>query len=277
MKKNLGIWFLLLAFCLFLLHGCAEQDYISEYEPLVLPEPISSIADAQYEVTESDATAEFIGPYGIKSLLDQKVYWDGETLQADFYFPTDVSIGDINGARSFVSTKLYLVSTDKYGSFPYEQWLHDNVLGQRKQKCEQVICNIYADDQLLMQDRYKEEDLPYFTHYENIQIILPARIIEPYYAESLMKLIRKNTPAAEFAIQKSLINKTHFLQVRTSYSVNPKLIEPWQKYIEQEVASLLIPEIPSNSNQPQMLMLQLFRNGTLYYQTIYSSDTNTWS
>lgn len=252
------------------LSACSAPQ--QEFSALDLSEFIyAGIADSGEDITTNDNTQRFQAIYGMNSLLNHYFYWEesSRTVQINFYFDQGVTRSEVDAARQFVLTNLYIGDLGLWEAGIYEDWLF---VGRERREIDNVYCMIYIGDDLILQDIYQGETL---SHFENPQVYLAIRHCQSEYANSLTDFIHDTLGSqANVRYQASLLGTVLLIQIETPATVSGDALPAIKKYIEAEFSDLAFQDGQSlNEGKYPILVLLFFRPDGLYYQEAYLNIT----
>ena len=113
--------------------------------PIIVPEKAVTY-------TDRNATAIFLSDWGMKDLLQNTVYQDGDEINIDYWFSEEVDVYQIDKARSVAIWVFVLRHPRNYGPFPYQ-----NIASNRAIEWKTVSCRVYRGEELLHHERYDEK------------------------------------------------------------------------------------------------------------------------
>lgn len=243
-----------------------------EFSALDLSEYIyAGIAVCGEDITTKDNTQRFQSIYAMNSLLNHYLYWEESsgTVQINFYFDQDVTRSEVDAARHFVLTNLYIGDLGLWEPGIYEDWLF---LGKERREIDNVYCMIYIGDDLVLQDIYQGETL---SHYENPQVYLAIRHRQLEYTNPLTDFIRDTLGSqANVRYQASLLGTALLIQIETPTTVSSDALPAIKEYIEADFSELAFQDGQSpNEGKYPLLVLLFFRPDGLYYQEAFLNVT----
>ena len=108
-KATLFFAVCLVFFTILVLSSCANEkrykEYYSNYKGKIEEYlPKSTIEKDSIKFTDIQMNTVFKTDYGWNELLSHDTYWDGESVQIDYYFSPNVDLWQIDAARSFSIT-----------------------------------------------------------------------------------------------------------------------------------------------------------------------------
>lgn len=200
------------------------------------------------DLTIADATQSFQELYGLTSLTGQTLFRDQETAQMAFYFEEDAPFYQIDTARSYVIMKFVLGQLNDGSRVEYEHWLAED--GKPKEFPE-ILCKIYVNDRLLLEDHYENKQVS--SCYENNQDYFQLRSFVPEEQDALSEVIRKCTGSSDILFQKSILNGTLIITVKTD------------KYISPEKTEQLLDELNAWKDSNDTVAVSFLINEECYY------------
>lgn len=263
-KVSYSALFVSLCFC-FALAGCAEKNSEAIAYAPVQSYP-TALSGAPVSLTEAPADALFQNPdyYAMPNLAKHTVEESGGTLKACFYFKNTATAAELNSARSFVISKFVLWKESKLGGTPYDEMIRANT------KPPNVYCEIYLDDQLLLQDIYEGDIL---TVYENLSVPFKARNLNAEEFSPLTAIVKKQIPNAGIMLQKSLLGDCILITVETENPVTMVQLEQTKAQLSRKLFS-------KNSellNAYGGVVLRFLLNGEEYTETYLNyPDSPGW-
>ena len=176
---------------------------------------------------------------------------------------------EVDAARHFVLTNLYIGDLGLWEPGIYEEWLF---LGRERREINNVYCMIYINDDLVLQDIYQGSTL---SHYENPQVYLAIRHLQLEYTNPLTNFIRDTLGSeADVRYQASLLGTALLIQIETPATITSDTLSAIKEYIEAEFSGLAIQDGQSlNEGKYPILILHFFRPDGLYYQEAFLNIT----
>lgn len=174
------------------------------------------------DLTDPSVTALFQELYGMEHLTDQSLLWNGTELQMEYHFSEDVTLSELDGARSYALDKFVLGLQSQYNPSAYEIWMRQD--GQIAE-IPQVICRVFAGDTLILQEHYEGNELA--GYYENTDVYLACREMtdSPEILEDVKAKVEKETGGSTVYLQKSIKNGAAMLLVELKKDPSSKLID----------------------------------------------------
>lgn len=209
--------------------GCSgnrEAEYIRHYQSLMEEPPeaeseqLFDISGKAQDISDPAALQYFQELYGLSSLENQTLYWDGETLQLSYYFSQDVPFYQIDTARSYVINRLVLGSINKASPTPYEHWMTD---GGVVRDIPYVSCRVYLGKDLMLQDNYEDKQLRGF--YENKEAVFAAREYLPDNEAEISELANRYMKDPELIFQKGICDDTRIVHLKADKILAPRKME----------------------------------------------------
>lgn len=265
------ICLLAVSYIMVLCTGCINQDKrlqaYSERSDYYHPEAVlqNDITDENLQdITDASMTDFFSDLYGMKTLTDQNLYWNGVQLQINYFFEDSVSRSEIDSARSFALSKFALGIQNNYSVSPYEMWMRQDgsILS-----IPEVICKVFVGTELIFQDNYKDGTLS--GCYENADIYLEARATQIADEDALIGFIDKQFPSSKTYIQKSIKNSALLILLETESLPSLQTTDS----LEQHIKDFLTTGNDEFSN----IVLSLKHEGNVFFRSVYGTDTLLWS
>lgn len=243
----------LISFVFLTLTSCSNEkgyeEYYSNYKGKIEYVPKSTIEKDSIKFTDTEMNIVFNTDYGWEALLSHETYWDGESVQIDYYFNPNVDLWQIDAARSFSITKFYLGEYNNLMPKSYDLWL---LKDEHYKNITQVYSRVFVGDDLIVQDFYNDDG---YVLYENTRPLVKARLINTENHNSLEKIIRDNNNVV-LNYQKSILGNAILIQVDSKTHINPKTKDMIEEYIENEFSKI--------SNLP-FTVLELYDSDGIYY------------
>ena len=227
-------WTGILMITLFL-SGCVsnKQAEYQEYYKKLMEETPEPGAEQQYDIaghaediSVPEALPYFQDLYGLSSLEDQSLFWDGENLQLSFYFSADAPFYQVDTARSYVIKRLVMRIINNNSPTPYE------LLGEDiPRDIPSVSCRVYLGDILMLQDNYADKQLS--GYYENRNAVFAMRSFVPDDEAAIQELAGRYLKQPELTFQKGLYEGIWIVWIATASLPNPEkleaFLEDWKK------------------------------------------------
>lgn len=212
-----------------LLAGCAankQEEYQAHYQNLMqeTAEPESEqayeiSADAE-DISDPDALRFFHDLYGLSSLEDQSLFWDGETLQISFYFASDAPSHQVDTARGYAIQRLLLGAASPNNPTPYEYWMSTE---GKELDIAKVTCRIYVGEILMLQDNYADTQLAGI--YENRKPVIAMRTFTPDNEAALQEIAGRSVKQPKLTFQKRIYDGAWVIHMETGTYLAPEKLE----------------------------------------------------
>lgn len=252
-KATLFFAVCLVFFTILVLSSCANEkrykEYYSNYKGKIEEYlPKSTIEKDSIKFTDIQMNTVFKTDYGWNELLSHDTYWDGESVQIDYYFSPNVDLWQIDAARSFSITKFYLQDYNNLMPKSYDLWLLED---EHYKNITQVYSRVFVEDELIVKDFYNDEG---YVLFENTRPLIKARLINKENYNPLENIITDSNVALNY--QKSILGNAILIQVKSRTYINPNTKDMIEESIENQFSKI--------SNSP-LTVLELYDSEGIYY------------
>lgn len=168
------------------------------------------------DFTDKEMNEIFRKQFGLYALQDHSLSYGNKMIFLKFYFPSDINSSEIYSARNYIILNMLNGKRKKY-LFPdsYEELRRNN-------EVDDVLLNIYANDELLIQDYYDQEMNE--KHYESVDINIPAREVKSSLTDDVVFRIKKNTNV-DVEVLKSFVRDGIYVKIEGKKRLNVEDLE----------------------------------------------------
>lgn len=145
--------FILLSVVLSLTVGCVSREEREKIASMTASYEDNNSNIAIENITDTKMNDFFREWYGMNNLESHRVLWTGNGLQVEFYFEKNVTDSEIDAARSFAIKKFVMGIMNQNVISAYEYWMMQD---GKIRDISEVRCRIFIDEELTLQDNYKD-------------------------------------------------------------------------------------------------------------------------
>lgn len=272
--RNIFFRLSLIVFSSLFILSCSEKaddDKIGSYENNILSKEkkwADSIEKESTNFTQEEYQKDFNGiAFGLSSLESHQAFWNQkDTVQFDMYFNDDVTRSQLQAARGFVFKKFILRLESGTDISPYNDWLLENDM-IFSDKIQRVICNVYVNDVLKIQDEYNGQKK---SIYENMDVEIDKEKYGDYIVTGLNELFA----GENIEVEKSLIGYPLVLKVDSKKDIDMDTLLKTETYIKDTLSKAIKED--TDFTDTQSIILILYKDGKKYYESGYNLEKSDW-